>query len=279
MIYSNYSKQKGEYVMKSKKAKIVISIIVAVVIIACVLPLANSLFGNPISKKFAKDAALEYIEKEYPDSDCVIKDVYYDSKYEDYVANIISSTDENIDLSLYISSKGEIKVIEHWKSKETYENSLSENEIKDLYNNAYKLYVEWLSPANNLVVDWENVTKIDDREYFIVDSTAITSVEALKTEFGKYFDRNSFDNIIEKYYVMHNGKLYGDAMLVEGGELPWENHKLTVKTNTDSECVFTITSTIDGESQDLDYRLKVVDGEWKFTGVFHFITTEVPVLK
>ena len=38
---------------------------------------------------------------------------------------------------------------------------------------------------NNLVVDWDNTLKIDKREYYEVDSTEITSVEALKKEFDK----------------------------------------------------------------------------------------------
>ena len=265
--------------METKKAKIIVSIIIAVVVIILVAPLANSLFGNPVSLKLAEKSAKEYIEKEYPDSDCVIEDVYFDGKYADYVAHVVSPTKGYIDFSLYLDSRGEIKVIEYWKSPDTYAEIMTEEQIKELYLKAHKLYAQWFSPSNNLVVDWENITKIDGVEYFSVSSTDISTVDELKTEFGKYFNRADFDEIIDRYYVMHNGKMYGNAILVEGGDVSGETHKMTIKVNTNTECEFTITSTTGDYTSDLDFRLKVVGGEWKFAGVFHWITLDELVLE
>ena len=103
-------------------------------------------------------------------------------------------------------------------------------------------------------------------------------VEELKKEFGKYFDREDFDEIIDRFYVMHNGKMYGTSFLLEGDDIPWESHKLTININTNTECDFTITSYNGDEKQELDYRLKVIDGNWKFTGTFHWVTTDTLVL-
>lgn len=149
---------------------------------------------------------------------------------------------------------------------------MTDDEIKGFYLKAHKLYAEWFSPVNNLVVDWDNITIINDREYFEVNSTEISSVEELKTEFKKYFDNKIIAETVDKYYIMYNGKMYGNAVLVEGGEVSETKHKMTVKNSTNTECVLTITSYIGDHKQDLDYRLRVIDGEWKFTGVFHWIT-------
>ena len=149
---------------------------------------------------------------------------------------------------------------------------LTEDELKDLCIKAHNLYAEWFSPENNLVVDWDNTLKIDNREYFEVASTEITSVEALKTEFAKYFDSEEIDDKIDSYYVMHNGKMYGASELIQGGEIDGMKHKMTIKKNTNTECLLEITSYLDGFEQDFYYRLRVIDGEWKFAGVFHWVT-------
>ena len=262
----------------SKIALIVIGVPFLIVCLLGVTIFLNSLFGNPISLNLAKKSALEYIEREYPDSDCIIEDVYFDGKYADYVAHIISPTKDHIDFSLYLNSQGEIRVIEYWVSPSSYADIMTEEQIKQMYLTAHDLYAEWFSPNNNLIVDWDNVTIIDDIEYFEVNSTEITSVEELKEEFGKYFDREDFDEIIDRFYVMHNGKMYGMSFLLEGDDIPWESHKMTININTNTECDFTITSYNGDEKQELDYRLKVIDGNWKFTGAFHWVTTDTLVL-
>ncbi len=156
---------------------------------------------------------------------------------------------------------------------------LTEDELKELCIKAHNLYAEWFSPENNLVVDWDNTLKIDNREYFEVASTEITSVEALKTELAKYFDSEEIDDKIDSYYVMHNGKMYGDAVLVEGGYVPAERYILTINKNTNTECVLTITSHFSDSKEEMDYHLKVIDGKWKFTGVFNCVTLEKLVLE
>ena len=100
--------------MKNKKTKIIFSVTVVILVIACVFPLINSLFGNPISKKLAENTAIEYIEENYSDKGCYIEDTWYDTKYENYVVHVLSTTDREIDFTIYFNHKGDLLLTEHW---------------------------------------------------------------------------------------------------------------------------------------------------------------------
>ncbi len=259
-----------------KTIKISVIVLVVILVVAFIAFFTNSLFGNPISKHLAKNTAIEYIEDNYPDDNCQIKDIYYAFKYENYNVNIISTTNENIDFNLFISLKGDIVLIDY-KSMRQEESAtpLTENEIKELFLEAHKLYVEWSSPAGTyLNKDWNNTTIIDGVEYFEVVSTEITSVDELRNEYSKYFSEEIIKENIDKYYVMHNGKMYGNAVLVEGGEIPSSNYELTVRSNTSTECNITVSLYIEDSKDELYYKLKVIDGEWKFTEIFPWVTMD-----
>ncbi len=263
-----------------KTIKISVILLIVIFVLAFIAFFANALFGNPISKHLAKNTAIEYIEENYPDDNCHIKNINYDSKYEDYNVHIISTTNENIDFSLNITPKGEVAGIEYWKNPVESATPLTEDEIKELFLEAHNLYVEWSSPAGKyLDKDWNNTTVIDGVEYFEVVSTKITSVDELRNEYSKYFSEEIIKENIDRYYVMHNGKMYGNCILVEGGDISWQNHKLTIKDNTDTKCIFTVTSQFEETERELNYTLKVVDGEWRFTEVFNCLTTEELVLE
>ncbi len=259
-----------------KSVKIIVAALIVAFAVVLIAFFANSLFGNPISKHLAKNTVLEYIEENYPDSNCQIEDIYFDSKYGDYQVHIISSTDENIDFSLYISQSGEINLIEYWKNPTSTEESatpLTEDEIKEMFLNAHKLYVDWSSPAAKyLNADWDKTTTIDGVEYFEVIPNEINSVDELRNEYKKYFSEEIIKENIDKYYVMHNGKMYGNAVLSEGGEIPATKYEFKVKSNTSTECNITITSYIEDSKDELSYKLKVIDGEWNFVEVFHWVT-------
>ena len=260
----------------AKRVLVIIGIPFLIVCIIGVAYLLNDTFGNPFSKKLAEETALEYIAENYADEECYIKNISCDGNYN---VHIVSSTSEDIDFSLYITQSGEITLVEYWKNPNEPLTSFEKNKLKEFYWNAHELYRKWISSAGNLVVDWDNTTKIDGEEYFEVNSTAITTVDELKAEFDKYFDKEYYNKEIEKYYVMNNGKMYGNAILVEGGDIMYESHKLTVKTITDTECIFTITSSFEDSQRELDYKLKLIDGEWKFTEVFHCVSVEELVLE
>lgn len=152
---------------------------------------------------------------------------------------------------------------------------LTEEEIEKFFLEAHKLFVEWSSPvAKYLDADWDKTTTIDGVEYFEVLPNEINSVDELKKEYEKYFSEEIIEENIDKYYVMHNGKMYGNAVLVEGGDFPYDGYQLTIKTNTSTECTFTVKSIIDNSYNKLDYTLKVIDGKWKFVEVFNWVTMD-----
>ena len=59
-----------------KTIKISVIVLIVILVVAFIAFFANSLFGNPISKKLAENTAIEYIEENYPDDNCQIKDIY-----------------------------------------------------------------------------------------------------------------------------------------------------------------------------------------------------------
>lgn len=150
---------------------------------------------------------------------------------------------------------------------------LTEAEIKELFLDAHKLFVDWSSPvAKYLNVDWDKTTTIDGVEYFEVIPNEFSSVEELRKEYAKYFSEEIIKENIDRYYVMHDGKMYGNGVLVEGGEIPATKYELTVKSNTSTECNIIIASYIEDSKDELNYKLKVIDGKWKFVDVFHWVT-------
>ncbi len=95
----------------AKTALIAIGIPFLVVCIIGIAYLLNDTFGNPVSKKLAKETALEYIAKKYPDEECYIKNISCEGNYN---VHIVSSTNEDIDFTLYITKQGEITLTEYW---------------------------------------------------------------------------------------------------------------------------------------------------------------------
>ncbi|MBR2953739.1 MAG: hypothetical protein IKC45_05060 [Clostridia bacterium] len=189
------------------------------------------------------------------------------------IVDIIKSTDIFVDYVFDDSAEQQTTTESDENKTEEAATPLTEKEVRELFLKAHNLYVDWSSPVTKyLDTDWDKVTVIDGEEYFEVVPNKITSVDELKKEYGNYFSEEIIKENIDRYYVMHDGKMYGNAVLVEGGEIPCERYKLTVNTNTNTECDFTITSYIGDDEQELNYRLKVVDGKWKFVGVFHWIT-------
>ncbi len=95
----------------AKSAFVVIGVPFLLLCIIGIGYLLNSNFGNPISKNLAEKTALEYIEENYPDEECYIKNISCEGNYN---VHIVSSTNEDIDFSLYITQSGEITLTECW---------------------------------------------------------------------------------------------------------------------------------------------------------------------
>ncbi len=100
--------------ISDKIAKIALIIIGTSFLLVCIIGityLLNDTFGNPISKKLAEETALEYIADNYADEECYIKNISCEGNYS---VHIVSSKNENIDFSLYITKSGEITLVEYW---------------------------------------------------------------------------------------------------------------------------------------------------------------------
>ena len=61
-----------------------------------------------------ENTAIEYIEENYSDKGCYIEDTWYDTKYENYVVHVLSTTDREIDFTIYFNHKGDLLLTEHW---------------------------------------------------------------------------------------------------------------------------------------------------------------------
>ncbi len=193
--------------MKAKKAKIIICVVVLLVI--CIVPLANALFGN-------------HVQSATP---------------------------------------------------------LTENQVKELFITSHNLYSNWLGSAKNVNGDWNKTITINGIEYFEVTSTDITTVDELKDKFAECFDKSIYDKKIDELYIMYNGKIYGNCILSEGGDISWQKHKLAMDESSDTKYVVTVTSQFEDDERKLNYTLKVIDGKWKFTDQFNCLTTEDLVLE
>ncbi len=80
-----------------------------------ILFIANSFFGNPISKNMAKNAAIEYVEEHYKGEGFELERVFYSFKSSDYIAEfrVPGSLDRHFRLCLNKSGKVEIDTYEN----------------------------------------------------------------------------------------------------------------------------------------------------------------------
>ncbi len=92
----------------SKGKKIVI-ITVSVIVIACLIGLAASFWGNPISHLLVKHNATAYIQQEYPNTDYTVSNVSFNFKDRDYYATINSPSSPDSSFSACFSAWGKFK--------------------------------------------------------------------------------------------------------------------------------------------------------------------------
>lgn len=75
--------------VKSKKKKIIFSVILVVLVFG-ILFIYNAFNGNPVSKAIERKKFQTYIEKTYPGTDFKIDKMYFDFKFADYGAKVVS---------------------------------------------------------------------------------------------------------------------------------------------------------------------------------------------
>lgn len=149
--------------------------------------------------------------------------------------------------------------------------NLSKKEIIKLFIKANTMYMDWLIPGLAVRFDWNDVLKINGYDqYARVISDEFTSVSQLKNSFKKYFSKELYEEQLNSYYVMHNGKLYGIIGLGEGGDVMPVKYRFTLNKSTDNYCKFTITSYYDiaYEPSNTVYEMKKINGKWLFVNRF-----------
>ena len=155
---------------------------------------------------------------------------------------------------------------------------LSESEIKDLLTVANDLYMGWITPAGALKVDWDDETEINGKIYIPAISGEFMTVDAINAELHNYFSAELYKERVNDLYLMHNDKLYMRGPYAEGGDIDWNKLKLDVKSSTPTECIFTVIMYFEEngeilEERENEYKLKVIDGKWKFADNFNWIVS------
>lgn len=92
-----------------KKFFKIVAIVLAIILIAFAVLLANAFFGNPISKALAQNTAQKYFQQTYSNTDYELGDVTYSFKDGFYYAPISSPSSIDTCFSLAIDSFGRLQ--------------------------------------------------------------------------------------------------------------------------------------------------------------------------
>ncbi len=116
--------------MKKKVLKIT-ALLIAVTLITGLGILANSLVGNPVSKRLAERTAETYLAETYGDTDFYIENIGFNFKDGNYYAHIKSPSSIDTYFTLYISMGGKLE-------RDTYSDVLDGWNTANRLNEAYR---------------------------------------------------------------------------------------------------------------------------------------------
>lgn len=119
-----------------KKFSKVLSVVLAIFLIAGLLIFVNSFVGNPVSKYIATQSATKYIENNYSDLDLQHQTTNYNFKFQEYVVFFQSKT--SIDIAFMVSTDSFGKIIGDNYPQEVENNFTTwrrlENELREKGN-------------------------------------------------------------------------------------------------------------------------------------------------
>lgn len=153
------------------------------------------------------------------------------------------------------------------------ETLLTEDEIKDIFVNANDLYFKWYHGLT-LERDADDTISYNNMQYCRVISDQFSSVDEIKNAFSNYFMSELYEDAIDNYYFMDNGKLYVRAVIGDGGDYFPTKFKLTVNDNTAEHCDFVIESYYDdavaqdNPPESMPFLITNVNGNWIFNSDF-----------
>ena len=155
------------------------------------------------------------------------------------------------------------------ENKNENESKLSKEEIKKLYIEANSLFDGWICHGWEPELDFNDTITKNGREYARVVSGRFHSVAELEKELKNYFSSEIYKDRLDRYYTMHDNKLYGIVELGQGGDMSPDKYGLSISSETDNECVFIITNYYsNGEKFDSEHKITYQNGKWIFVDEF-----------
>lgn len=169
-----------------KKIKKILIAVTTFVIIGVVLWFTNGIFGNPLSKILANNAASNYITETYADRDFIIEDVNYNFKDSGYYANVKSPSSVDTYFSVYISMLGKIKY-------DSYEN------VSNGWNTYRRIDEEYRQMVNGV---------FSSPEFPLVSDIDYGTIKIMEKEMGgyikEYYGIKMSDLELDKEYNIKN---------------------------------------------------------------------------
>ena len=131
------------------------------------------------------------------------------------------------------------------------------------------LFDGWICHGWEPELDFNDTITKNGREYARVVSGRFHSVAELEKELKNYFSSEIYKDRLDRYYTMHDNKLYGIVELGQGGDMSPDKYGLSISSETDNECVFIITNYYsNGEKFDSEYKITYQNGKWIFVDEF-----------
>lgn len=148
---------------------------------------------------------------------------------------------------------------------------ISEKEIIRLYTDANKIYQGWLDygwAAKN--IDYNDQIIVDNSRYCRVVSADYMSVDEIYNVCSMYFEKRVYENRVNSYYKMNNGKLYAIEGIGQGGGEFYESLALDINECTADYCRFTISCCNNNKSEyEYTNEIRNVNGKWIFVNDFY----------
>lgn len=151
--------------------------------------------------------------------------------------------------------------------------ALTEKEIKEFLPVANEVYMDWVNPGRALKIDWDNEFTIDGKRCNPVISGGLITLDAIVSEVQNFFSEETYKECINNMYLMHEEKLFVCGPYGEGGDIGWNKFKLEIISSTPTECSFVITGYLEDDQQEWKYKMKVIDGKWKFVENYEWVVT------
>ena len=147
---------------------------------------------------------------------------------------------------------------------------ITEEELKALYETANNLYLDWVNPVYGPKVDWDTTVESNGWNYCPVTSGKYEDVDSIKKDLQNYFSENLYDDYVNAHFIMYDGKLYAREDLGQGGDAYCDSIKLEIISVSETECTFKVSEirSYDSRITSHTYKIKVVDGMWKFVDSF-----------